>query len=67
MKREKIKTTRGTARRLRRRDMSVFRAEREKRQRLHAGTTRINAPSIGLVGDFDFTRGKAIIKEALAR
>lgn len=32
MKREKIKTPRGTARKLRRADMSVFRAERDKRR-----------------------------------
>ena len=32
MKREHIKTARGTARRLRRQDMSIFRAERDKRR-----------------------------------
>jgi hypothetical protein len=32
MKREKIKTPRGTARELRRADMSIFRAERDKRR-----------------------------------
>lgn len=39
MKREKIKVPRGTARRLRRADITVFKAEREKRkQAFSAGT-----------------------------
>ena len=32
MKRERIKTTKGTTRRMRRQDMSIFRAERDKRK-----------------------------------
>ena len=32
MKRERVKTPRGTARKLRRQDMSIFRAERDKRR-----------------------------------
>lgn len=43
MKREKIKTPRGTARRLRRSDMSVFRNERDKkRESDSAGTHTFN-------------------------
>ena len=52
MKREKIKVPRGTARRLRRQDMAIFRAERDKRREsADASTISYNlAP----------TRGKAI-------
>ena len=43
MKREKIKTPRGTARRLRRADMGVFRNERDKRREADsAGTHTFN-------------------------
>lgn len=43
MKREKIKVPRGTARRLRRADMSIFRAERDKRREAEsAGTHTFN-------------------------
>ena len=47
MKREKLKTPRGTARRLRRSDMSVFRAEREKRgEASSAGTHTFNVSTV---------------------
>lgn len=44
MKREKIKTPRGTARKLRRADITVFKAEREKRRskEFSAGTHTVN-------------------------
>lgn len=50
MKREKIKVPRGTARKLRRADITVFKAEREKRSReaASAGTHTVNfAPRQG--------------------
>lgn len=48
MKREKIKVPRGTARRLRRADMSIFRAEREKRREAaSAGTHTFNQAARG--------------------